>query len=76
MGVIGKEFFSDPDADIWLPFQFEPESTNGNQYFQAAARLKPGITLEAANAQMKLATEEYYRIFPRSSPSRRGDICR
>ena len=69
VGVIGKEFFSDPDADIWLPFQFEPESTNGNQYFQAAARLKPGITLAAANAQMKLATEEYYRIFPRSSPS-------
>jgi len=69
VGVIGKEFFSDPDADIWLPFQFEPESTNGNQYFQVAARLKPGITLEAANAQMKLATEEYYRIFPRSSPS-------
>jgi predicted permease len=69
VGVIGKEFFSDPDADIWLPFQFEPESTNGNQYFQAAARLKPGITLAAANAQMKLATEEYYRIFPRSSPT-------
>ena len=69
VGVIGKEFFSDPDADIWLPFQFEPESTNGNQYFQVAARLKPGITLAAANAQMKLATEEYYRIFPRSSPS-------
>jgi predicted permease len=73
VGVIGKEFFSDPDADIWLPFQFEPESTNGNQYFQVAARLKPGITLEAANARMKLATEEYYRIFPRSSPSK-GEI--
>ena len=73
VGVIGREFFSDPDADIWLPFQFEPESTNGNQYFQAAARLKPGITLEAANAQMRLATEEYYRIFPRNSPSK-GEI--
>ncbi len=68
VGVIGKEFFSDPVADIWLPFQFEPESTNGNQYFQAAARLKPGITLAAANAQMKLATKEYYRLFPISDP--------
>ena len=68
VGVIGKEFFSDPDADIWLPFQFEPESTNGNQYFQAAARLKPGITLAAANAQMKLATAEFYRLFPNSDP--------
>jgi predicted permease len=73
VGVIGKEFFSDPDADIWLPFQFEPESTNGNQYFQAAARLKPGIALAAANAQMKLATAEFYRLFPISNP-RNGEI--
>jgi predicted permease len=67
VGVIGKDFFSDPDADIWLPFQFEPESTDHNQYFQVAARLKPGIPLAGANAQMKLATEEYYRLFPMSN---------
>ena len=68
LGVIGREFFSDPDADIWLPFQFEPASNNQNESFQAAARLKPGVTLEAANAQMRLATEEYYRIYPRNNP--------
>jgi len=68
VGVISKDFFSDPDADIWLPFQFEPASTNGNEYFQAAARLKSGITLAAANAQMKLATAEWYRLFPISDP--------
>ena len=73
VGVIGKEFFSDPEADIWLPFQFEPNSTNGNQYFQVAARLKPGITLAAANAQMKLATREFYRLFPISDP-REGEV--
>jgi predicted permease len=71
VGVIGKEFFSDPDADIWLPFQFEPESTNQNQFFQVAARLKPGISLAAANAQMQLATEEYYRLHPVGSPEER-----
>jgi putative ABC transport system permease protein len=71
VGVIVKEFFSDPDADIWLPFQFEPESRNGNQYFQVAARLKPSITLAAANAQMKLATKEYYRIYPINDPRER-----
>ena len=68
VGVISKDFSSDPHADIWLPFQFEPQSTNGNQYFQVAARLKPGTTLAAANAQMKLATAEYYRLFPISDP--------
>jgi predicted permease len=72
VGVIGKEFFSDPDADIWLPFQFEPESNNHNQSFQVAGRLKPGIGLKQANAQMRLATEEYYRIYPTPSPDERA----
>jgi predicted permease len=71
VGVIGNEFFSDPDADIWLPFQFEPESANQNQFFQVAARLKPGISLGVANAQMQLATEEYYHLHPVGSPAER-----
>ena len=68
LGVVGKDFQSDLDADIWLPFQFDPVSNNLNQFFQAAARLKPGVTLAQANAQMKLATAEYYRAFPTSDP--------
>jgi putative ABC transport system permease protein len=68
VGVIGREFVSDPDADIWLPFQFEPASTNMNQYFQAAARLRPGISLMQANAQMQLAANEYYRQHPVNDP--------
>jgi predicted permease len=71
VGVIGKDFFSDPAADIWVPFQFEPESTNQNQFFQVAARLKPGISLAAANAQMQLATDEYYRLHSVGSPEER-----
>ena len=27
VGVIGKDFVADPQADIWLPFQFDPAST-------------------------------------------------
>ncbi len=68
LGVIGRDFQSDPDADVWLPFQFEAASTNMNQYFQAGARLKPGVTLAQANAQMKLAAAEYYRAHPVNDP--------
>lgn len=64
VGVIGKDFVSNFEADVWLPFQFEPVSKNMNQFFQAAARLKPGVTLAEANAQMKLAAAEYYRLYP------------
>jgi len=53
VGVLGKDFLSDPEADIWLPFQFEPASTDMNHYFQVSARLKPGITLAASSEGVK-----------------------
>ncbi len=61
VGVIGKQFHSDPAADVWLPFQFEPASTNMNHFFEVAGLLKPGVTLAQANAQMKLAAVEFRR---------------
>ena len=67
LGVIGKDFVSNLDADVWLPFQFEPVSKNMNQFFQAAAKLKPGVTLAQANAQLKLGAAEYYRAYPAPS---------
>ncbi len=68
LGVIGKRFRSDPVADIWLPFQIDPNSTNQGHYFMTAARLKPGVTLAQANAQMKLAYQEFRRRWPLADP--------
>jgi predicted permease len=68
LGVLGKSFQSDPEADIWVPFQFEPNSTNQGHYFQAAGMLKPGVTLDKANAQMKLAYQQFHRTWPKSDP--------
>ena len=64
VGVLGRDFLSDPEADIWVPFQFEPNSTNQGHYFQAAGLLKPGVTLDQANAQMKLASNQFKRTYP------------
>ena len=33
VGVIGKDFVADPQADLWLPFQFDPVSTDMNLFF-------------------------------------------
>ncbi|HEY2469753.1 MAG TPA: ABC transporter permease [Terracidiphilus sp.] len=68
VGVLGRDFATDPEADIWIPFQFEPNSINQGHFFMAAGRLKPGITLEQANAQMKLAYAEFRRRFPEADP--------
>ncbi|MFZ0664036.1 MAG: ABC transporter permease [Acidobacteriaceae bacterium] len=64
LGVIGRSFHTDPAADIWLPFQFDPNSTDQGHYFLAAARLKPGVTLAQANAQLKVAADQFRRRYP------------
>jgi putative ABC transport system permease protein len=63
IGVTGKDFVSDPESELWLPFQFEPNSTNQGHFFQVAAMLKPGITFDQANAQMKLALNQFVRLY-------------
>ena len=63
VGVIGKTFMTDTPADLWLPYQFDPASQEMAHFFSVAARLKPGITLPMANAQLKLAAEEYRRMY-------------
>ncbi len=64
IGVMGRDFRTDQDADLWIPFQVDMNSTNQGHYFQVAGRLKPGVTLAQANAQMKLATAEFQRLYP------------
>lgn len=68
VGVIGNGFFSDPQADIWLPFQFPPVSSDFNSYFRVAALMRPGVTLAQARAQLKLAAVDFHREFPKTNP--------
>ena len=64
IGVLSRGFAFDPTPDLYLPFQADPDSTNQGHYFRVAARLKPGVSLEAAKAAMNLAAEEFRRAFP------------
>lgn len=62
-GVAGRRFVTDPVADLWLPFQFDLTSQEMAHYFTVAARLKPGITMQQANAQLKLAADQFRRTY-------------
>jgi len=74
VGVVGKDFVSDPQADIWLPFQFEPGSTDPNLFFRVTARLKPGITVVQANARLMAAAPQYHRDYPNLDPRQRFTV--
>jgi putative ABC transport system permease protein len=60
IGVLGPSFDRykfDPLPDVWVPLQLDPESVDQANYFIVAGRLKPGVTMGMANAQMQLAAE-------------------
>jgi len=64
VGVVGRGFVTESPADLWLPFQFDLTSQDMAHYFFTAARLRPGITPQMANAQLKLAADQYRRTYP------------
>ena len=65
VGVLPPSFKSEPPADIFIPLQADPNSTNQGHYLSAAGRLKPGITLESARAQMKIIGERFRQANPK-----------
>ena len=66
IGVLPAAFRSYPAADLYLPLQADPNTTNQGHYLSAAARLKPGVSLETANAQMKIAAERFRKENPKA----------
>jgi len=64
VGVVGRDFVTEPAGDLWLPFQFDLNSQDMAHYFGVMARLKPGITTQMANAQLKLAADQFRRTYP------------
>jgi putative ABC transport system permease protein len=64
VGVIGRQFITEDPADLWLPFQFDLSSQDQAHYFGVIARLKPGITAPMANAQLRLAADQYRTTYP------------
>lgn len=70
VGVIGKDFVADPQADLWLPFQFDPVSTDMNHFFYTTGVLQPGVTVAQANAELLAASPGFHREYPILVPQR------
>jgi putative ABC transport system permease protein len=66
VGVLGKSFAPDQEADLWVPFQFDRNTSDQGHFFGVAGRLRPGVTLAAANAQMKVAANDFHRMYPQT----------
>ena len=67
IGVIGRDFDMQEfggSPEVWIPFQFDPNTKEQGHYFRAMGRLKPGVTFEQAKARMEATGAEYRQKFP------------
>jgi predicted permease len=66
VGVLDNFDFREfgPTPQVWVLFQFDPNTADQGHYFQAMARLKPGVTLQQANARMGDSAKDFRAKFP------------
>ncbi|MGA7624916.1 MAG: ABC transporter permease [Candidatus Acidiferrales bacterium] len=70
IGVMPQGFeFPDRASAIWVPLGFSPEqATNHHRHFlQVVARLKPGVTLAQANANLATVSKNLAEKYPDSN---------
>jgi predicted permease len=66
VGIMSAQFDAREfgDVDVWVPYQLDPNTTDQGQYFEVAARLKPGVSIEQAQARLAASTAAYRERFP------------
>ena len=67
IGVMPKDFeFPYGGGEMWTPFVFEPQmkQEHANHYLRVLALLKPGATVEQANAELHNISQRIQQQFP------------
>ncbi len=70
IGVMPRGFqFPDRDTQLWAPVQFTPAqlANHGNHHLQVVARLKPGVSLQTANANLAAIAKQLEQEHPSSN---------
>ncbi len=65
VGVLGERFRSQPDADVFIPLQPDPNSTNQGNYLVVAGHLQPGATIGTARAELNVIGDAFRKANPR-----------
>ncbi len=68
VGVMPERFGAPKKVDLWMPAAFTPEqmsdAARGNEWLTTVARLKPGVTQEAAQSDMQRVALGLKERFP------------
>ena len=67
VGVLpGNSEFDRRSSELWVPLAFPPQVARDYHYLSAVARLKPGITVQQAQAEMSTIAEAIATRYPMS----------
>src|SRR5258708_30291874 len=67
IGVMPRDFvFRDTRRDFWIPMHVTPKlhADRGSHYLNCVARLKPGVTIAAANEEMRVIAKRLREQYP------------
>jgi len=68
VGVMPAGFDYPAQTDIWTPFPLEPaKEARDNRYLNVVARLKPGVTITQARAQMETISQRLAQSYHESN---------
>jgi putative ABC transport system permease protein len=59
LGVLPEGYQPDPPADLYLPEQFDPNSTNQGHIYFVAGRLRPGVSAASVQAEMAVIADQF-----------------
>jgi predicted permease len=64
LGILEEHYQPDPPADLYLPQQFDPNSTNQGHIYPVAGRLRPGATITSAKTELKVIGDRFRAAYP------------
>jgi len=64
IGLTGPGFAGEPETDLFLAEQVDLNSVNQGHFLFLGARLKPRVTIEQANAQLRVVADRFRKQHP------------
>ena len=66
VGVMGPQMHKPDFAQMWMPMGLKPDeaAVRGEHHYMTVARLKSGVTVAQAQAEMKAISERLARMYP------------
>ncbi|WP_438480962.1 ABC transporter permease [Oleiharenicola lentus] len=64
VGVAPKDFRFPEESDAWKPLRYAKDEARDNRYFEAMGRLKPGVTIDQARAELQGVAKQLEQAHP------------